>query len=583
MENTIGMVTRSNHQGWAARLGMLCALSLCLSVRPVAAQEDEDSESEESSFTVNAMMKMQGGLFVPLASDGFQEQKNSARNVVGNLDSGSCDPILSPGKPCYPTNHGQEAGTPSISRATLQLEAHWDFTSKLALHTIIRGARMGTTQADEYAQVPYLVPAERGAMPGQTADARRKYARDWVQRTYYNRFELREFYLDYLPVDWLMFRVGRQQVAWGETGSFRMLDVVNPIDSSWHFGPLESFEDQRIPLWMGLATIDVNYLKGALELLYIPGVDKRRDMISPPLSNFGAWGVPYSNQPGTYRIGYKDFRYTGGELHPRNMRYGTRWKGDIGDHASYSLVYMYTHMMAPVLQRAELAPVTNMDGSIMPGVYDNAFAERAIFNFPRQHIAGGSFEYVFDSPIGLTARFEGSVEPNRTYSQRTDTAGDASRVQGQVIYTPRTKTVVNYALVVQRPTMIRWLNPTQNFLLVGQFMHTAVANVDDVKDNDLVQQIGYNDWRVQKNSYTLVFFATTNYFRGLFTPRITGAYLPNPYYSDSGFVSVDLGFRIGPHYRVNVMATDFVGKNPYRDLGLFRDRDEVHASLTLLF
>jgi hypothetical protein len=59
--------------------------------------------------------------------------------------------------------------------------------------------------------------------------------------------------------------------------------------------------------------------------------------------------------------------------------------------------------------------------------------------------------------------------------------------------------------------------------------------------------------------------------------------MPNPYYQDSGFVSVDLGFRIGPHYRVNVMVTDFVGKDPYRDLGLWRDRDEVHASLTVLF
>jgi hypothetical protein len=40
---------------------------------------------------------------------------------------------------------------------------------------------------------------------------------------------------------------------------------------------------------------------------------------------------------------------------------------------------------------------------------------------------------------------------------------------------------------------------------------------------------------------------------------------------------------MGPHYRLNIVATDFVGKDPYRDLGLFRDRDEVAANLTLLF
>jgi hypothetical protein len=571
---------------WTRRFGMVAALAACAGAPTARAQEEDDygddtgSEEAESSFTVNAMAKMQGGLFVPLASDGFSAQQNRASTIVADIDMGACDPVVSPAKSCYPQNHGTNAGSPSISRATLQMEAHWDFSRKLSLHTIIRGARMGTTEQDEYAQVPRLLDR----LPGESNEAlgarRRDYAKHWVQSNYYNRFELREFYVDYLPLDWLMFRLGRQQVAWGETGSFRMLDVVNPIDSSWHFGPLESFEDQRIPLWMGLATIDVNALKGALELLYIPGLDRARDMVSVPLSNFGAWGVPYSNQPSSYQIRYKDFHYPGGELAPRNMRAGFRWKGDLGDHASYSLVYMYTHMQSPVLQRAYQSPERLPDGTPIPGAYSSQVADRAFFTFPRQHIAGGSLEYVFDSPLGLTARFESSVEPNRTYSQRTDTAGASAN--GQIVYTPRTKPVYNYALVIQRPTMIRWLNPTQNFLLVGQFMHTHVFNVDDVKDNDLVQAIGYNDWRVQKNAYTLVFYATTNYFHGLFTPRLTGVYVPNPYYQDSGMVSLDLGFRIGPHYRVNVMATDFVGKNPYRDLGMFRDRDEIHASLTVL-
>jgi hypothetical protein len=71
--------------------------------------------------------------------------------------------------------------------------------------------------------------------------------------------------------------------------------------------------------------------------------------------------------------------------------------------------------------------------------------------------------------------------------------------------------------------------------------------------------------------------------RGLIVPRLTGAYLINPYYEDSGFISFDVGFRIGPHYRVNVTVSDFFGGNPYRDLGFFRDRDELHASATVLF
>ena len=50
-----------------------------------------------------------------------------------------------------------------------------------------------------------------------------------------------------------------------------------------------------------------------------------------------------------------------------------------------------------------------------------------------------------------------------------------------------------------------------------------------------------------------------------------------------GFYSIDVGFRIGPIYRLNVIVTDFVGKDPYRDVGLFRDRDEIATNFTVLF
>jgi hypothetical protein len=252
----------------------------------------------------------------------------------------------------------------------------------------------------------------------------------------------------------------------------------------------------------------------------------------------------------------------------------------IGANGGYSLVYMYTHMMRPVLNQVDLAAIELPGGGV---IYDANVADRAELIYPRKHVVGGSFEYTIDSPVASTLRFEGAVETNRTFSPNTNQQGDNETDASKITYERITKPVVNYALVFQRPTMIRWLNPTQNFLLVAQFMHTAITNVDEAEDSKWVQLIGYNDWRIQKHSYTIVAHARTTYFHGLFSPRLTGVWMVNPYYGDSGFVSLDLGFRIGPHYRVNVMATDFVGKNAYRDIGLFRDRDELHASLTMLF
>jgi len=314
---------------------------------------------------------------------------------------------------------------------------------------------------------------------------------------------------------------------------------------------------------------------GSLELLWIPLIDRKKDTVTVPLSFAGAWGIPYTDAPPGYTTQYKDFRYPGGKF--KDMRGGLRWKGTIGQRASYSLVYMYTHQQSPpVPQYLQLARLDS-------GGFDSNNAERVVLTFPRQHIAGFSMEYSFDSPIGVLARLEAAVEPNRTYPSRVDQNLSITAGTGRIVFAPKQETAVSYAVVLQRPTMIRFLNPTQNVMLVGQFMHTYVPTLDMKKDVNLTEVPGLNFWQAQTHSYRVVFYATTTYLHGLITPRFTGVWIPNPYSLDSGFYSLDVGFRIGPTYRVNVTATDFIGKRAYRDLGLYRDRDEISASLTILY
>ena len=50
---------------------------------------------------------------------------------------------------------------------------------------------------------------------------------------------------------------------------------------------------------------------------------------------------------------------------------------------------------------------------------------------------------------------------------------------------------------LMRPTMIRFLNPTQNFLLIGQFMHTVVPGLDEREDRSLVSLRGGGDLHPQ--------------------------------------------------------------------------------------
>jgi hypothetical protein len=61
---------------------------------------------------------------------------------------------------------------------------------------------------------------------------------------------LREAYIDFSLKDApLSFRIGRQQVIWGESDQFRLMDIWNPLDLTWHLQQ-EPFEKIRIPLWL---------------------------------------------------------------------------------------------------------------------------------------------------------------------------------------------------------------------------------------------------------------------------------------------------------------------------------------------
>ncbi len=97
------------------------------------------------------------------------------------------------------------------------------------------------------------------------------------------QFDIREAYFDFyfkkLP---LHLRIGKQQVVWGETDGFRMLDRANPLDLSWHFfqelpPPGFGFDEIRIPMFMIKALWDFdqigNLSQPFLEVYWNPGFD----------------------------------------------------------------------------------------------------------------------------------------------------------------------------------------------------------------------------------------------------------------------------------------------------------------------
>ena len=77
--------------------------------------------------------------------------------------------------------------------------------------------------------------------------------------------EIREAYADIYAGEWF-FRLGKQQVVWGQSDGLRVLDQVNPL--SFREFILGDFEDRRIPLWM--ANLERHFGPVTAQFLWIP-------------------------------------------------------------------------------------------------------------------------------------------------------------------------------------------------------------------------------------------------------------------------------------------------------------------------
>ncbi len=121
---------------------------------------------------------------------------------------------------------------------------------------------------------------------------------------------IREAYMDvYFKTLPLTLRIGKQQVVWGESDGFRMLDRANTLDLSWHFfqelpPPGFGFDELRQPFFMVKGLWDFKQIgplsQTFLEAYWTPGFDW-----NPGKIGFlpRPWGVrlldPISNDKGT--------------------------------------------------------------------------------------------------------------------------------------------------------------------------------------------------------------------------------------------------------------------------------------------
>ena len=525
-------------------------------------EESAAPAAEESPFRFNGFIQTQGGMFT-------STEDNQTRDG-------------------FPTDHGSLWGQPSMFRNTLQLEADYQPIPQGRLHAVFRGVRSASLLADRYAQFPGL-PADTTFNRDERVQQAKREA---VWKNFYNEADLRELYVDIDATSWLNFRLGRQQVAWGETANARLMDMINPIDSTWHLSLLENYEDQRIPMWIAKSLIDIMPISASLELVFVP-ILVPEETVTIPLTFVGAWGLPVApknDYVSDLKIVEKKLIYPDTNL--EDARWGANWKHIIGPF-SYSLAYYHGHLLSPPIPYyVEQAVQANEEGYHEATVY---------LHFPRQDTYGASMELVFDRPIGTVVRVEGTYLPDRTYPVSSymsagyapdggrgwyESPEDPNRTRAD--FYAQERDTWNYAVVLQRANVIRFLNPTSSIITQFQFIQTIVPEgpyIDEEMADGSKQENknwyildipGYDTTKVAKIATMYAGAITTSYLHGMISPFILGVYDET---SQSGLLSTNLNFAFGNNWRIKLGYNLILGDDPYRGLGLFRDRDEVNLRI----
>jgi len=337
------------------------------------------------------------------------------------------------------------------------------------------------------------------------------------------RFEndLREFYLDMkfrgVP---LSMRAGRQQVVWGESDNFRMLDRANALNLTWHFqqeipAPAFGWDEIRRPFWMFKFLYDMGnvwkFSQSFLEWYWNPGdwLPAKQAFLPRP------WGLPFYNPltnivdgaffdgpcaQSTVKVGFGpragqgncnrlrfDTKLFGQGNYNRtvadNSQVGVRYHGIAPFGLEFTLNYFYQRFSgddgtnyAPlsIMTRDPTKPkqaqriLTNANNLYTKGIFPAESIQ------PYVHTIGMSANYSDEAFTQAVFRMETIYDIGIPFF---DTAKIGVIDEGASLPGVTKKDMWKGMIGFDRPTWIRWLNKKSTWFLTGQlFWHHLLDN-----------------------------------------------------------------------------------------------------------
>ncbi|MEA2627223.1 MAG: hypothetical protein QOD06_3268, partial [Candidatus Binatota bacterium] len=369
----------------------------------------------------------------------------------------------------------------------------------------------------------------------------------------------------------LFVRLGRQDLSWGETDGFRLLDMIEPLDNRFGLPLVEDLDDRRIPLWMARGSLalpwhgpEVSNL--VLEGYLVPGaIEDQEAPLAPRGSPFAAPAPPsffgrVVTVPGRQMA---------------NSRGGGRLIATLFGNATATLAHYVTRNDAPAV-RAYVGGVDFVDARPVPDV-------ALQFAFYRQQVTGASYTMQL-APIDTVLRTEVAMfwdervliprEAGLTPDRLPGVIGAAiadRAAGGPGIAGGRfsERDVFRWVAGFDRFLWIRPLNPTNVFSVSGQLFHTHVLDHSDEIVNGIVDADTGSFVERKADELTMTLLARSLFWRGRLEPQVFSAYDPRGVWS----VVPGITWIVGSHVRLTAKYAYVAGN--FVNLGFFRDRDEA--------
>lgn len=363
-------------------------------------------------------------------------------------------------------NNSKFHGRNITDYSTLQLEWEYKLTDNVSIYSINR----------LFGDLAYTLHNDRNwfqranSTPARHSHARRNM--EWEWNRYDREWEiLRELYVDIFTPRF-HFRIGRQQVVWGESDGLRLMDFINPQDLRHEFNLRDSdegYEYTRIPLWL-IKTIyypdieigDIRDLQ--IEFIINPGKPKT-NRLEAYESDGGVWATEEPNLPWGARVHLRNRKP---RTSLKNFEYAMRIMGDWnGWLFTLNAFYGRQHDFYLTPKMPSLV-IPTWDRSFLQLNFDQDYSLRRIVGFTlNKELTSIRFRKT-TAPV---LRVEALYEFNKPFQYEGKHAGDMAWTGLNPAFqqSRKFKDQIRAMVGLDWNIYLRFLNPRESFFLSAQF------------------------------------------------------------------------------------------------------------------